>query len=227
MQTTIDIINQVLPILLLISLGIWMRRTNFIAETTVQELQKLVVNIALPAVLFLTFLSIELKSAYLLVFGIIFALCVLMLLLGQGLAKVFKISHTYFPYLVPGFEYGMLGISLFGAAYGLDKLGYLAIIDLGHEVFIWFFFMPLLLIKRDGAQNPAEIAKAFISSPVVLSIIFSLLFNFLGAGELLARLPVTGALLTTFDFLGTLTVPLILISVGYGIKIDRSNLAKR
>ena len=224
MQTTIDIINQVLPILLLISLGIWMRRKNFIAEKTVQELQKLVVNFALPAVLFLSFLTLELKPSYLLIFGVILVLVILLFLLGQFLLKQFDLPYAYFPYLVTGFEYGMIGISLFGAAYGLEKIGYLAVIDLGQEVFIWFIFMPLLLIKRDGAQNPQAIVKAFISSPVVLSIIFSLGFNFLGAAELLTRLPVTGALLTTFDFLGKLTVPLILISVGYGIRIDRSKL---
>lgn len=224
MQNTIDIINQVLPILLLISLGVWMRRSTFLAETTVQELQKLVVNFALPAVLFLSFLTLELKSAYLLIFGVIFLIVILLFALGQFLLKQFNIPYAYFPYLVTGFEYGMLGISLFGAAYGLEKIGYIAVVDLGQEVFIWFLFMPLLLIKRDGAQNPKEIAKTFISSPVVLSIIFSLAFNFLGAAALLAKLPVSGALLTSFDFLGKLTVPLILISVGYGIKINRSKL---
>lgn len=225
MQNTIDIINQVLPILLLISLGVWMRRSTFLAETTVQELQKLVVNFALPAVLFLSFLTLELKSAYLLIFGVIFLIVILLFALGQFLLKQFNIPYAYFPYLVTGFEYGMLGISLFGAAYGLEKIGYIAVVDLGQEVFIWFLFMPLLLIKRDGAQNPKEIAKTFISSPVVLSIIFSLAFNFLGAAALLAKLPVSGALLTSFDFLGKLTVPLILISVGYGIKINRSKLS--
>ena len=224
MQTTIQIINQVLPILLLLALGVWIRRKAFLTETTIQELQKIVINFALPAVLFLSFLSIELKWSYLLIFGVIFLLCVLLLVLGQFIAKKFNIPHTYFPYLVTGFEYGMLGISLFGAAYGLDKIGYIAIIDLGHDVFIWFLFMPLLLIKRDGAQNPQEIVKSFLSAPVVIAIFSSLVFNFMGAGDLLARLPVTGALLTTFDFIGKLTVPLILISVGYGIKIDRSGL---
>jgi hypothetical protein len=37
-------------------------------------------------------------------------------------------------------------------------------------------------------------------------------------------LPITGALMTTFEFLGRLTIPLILIIVGYGIKINRAGL---
>jgi len=73
-----------------------------------------------------------------------------------------------------GFEYGMLAISLFGAAYGLDKVGYIEVVDLGHEIFIWFVFLPMLLIKRDGVQKPREIIKTFISSPVVIVLIGSL-----------------------------------------------------
>jgi hypothetical protein len=46
----------------------------------------------------------------------------------------------------------------------------------------------------------------------------------LGGQELLYQLPITGALMTTFEFLGHLTIPLILIIVGYGIKINRAGL---
>jgi predicted permease len=125
---------------------------------------------------------------------------------------------------VTGFEYGMLGVSLFGAAYGLDRIGYIAVADLGHEIFIWFVFLPLLLIKRDGTQNPKEIIKSFLSAPVVIAILTSILFNVLGGRDLLYQLPLTGALMSTFGFLGNLTVPLILIIVGYGIKINRAGM---
>jgi hypothetical protein len=96
--------------------------------------------------------------------------------------------------------------------------------DLGHEIFIWFVFLPLLLIKRDGAQNPKEVIKSFLSAPVVIAILAGILFNLLGAGASLYELPVTGALMSVFDFLSNLTVPLILIIVGYGIEIDRAEV---
>jgi predicted permease len=224
MEQTIQILNQVLPIPLLISLGYWSRRKNFLTETGIEELRKLVVNLALPAVLFVSFLNVELKAAYFVIFGFTFSLCVLLFLLGKWLRKQWNIQYDYFPYLTTGFEYGMLGISLFGAAYGIEKIGYIAVVDLGHEIFIWFVFLPLLLIKRDGAQNPKEIVKSFLSAPVVIAILAGILFNILGGQDWLYQLPVTGALIAAFEFLGHLTVPLILIIVGYGIKIDRTGL---
>ncbi len=224
MQQTIQILNQVLPILFLISLGYWTRQKHFLAETTVDELRKIVVNLALPAVLFTSFLHIELKSSYFVIFALTFVLAGLLFVLGRFLKKRFAVRFAYFPFLLTGFEYGMLGISLFGAAYGLDKIGYIAVADLGHEIFIWFVFLPLLLIQRDGAQKPAEIVKAFLSAPVVIAILASLIFNVLGGQTWLYDLPITGALMATLDFLGYLVVPLILIIVGYGIKINRAGL---
>ena len=226
MNETIQIINQILPILLLISLGIWIRNKEFLAQETVDELRKVVVNIALPAVLFISFLNIELKSSYFIIFVVLFSLCIILFFLGKVIRKQFNIQHSYFPYLMTGFEYGMLAISLFGAAYGLDKIGYIAVIDLGHEIFIWFVFMPLLLIKRDGAQNPKEIVKSFMSAPVVLAILGSLLLNILGMGNLLYELPITGGIMAVLGFLSSLTVPLILIIVGYGVRIDKEGLGE-
>ncbi|MBK7895519.1 MAG: hypothetical protein IPJ90_11715 [Anaerolineaceae bacterium] len=224
MDQTIQIINRVLPILLLLSLGYGLRIRNFLAPTTIEDLRKFVVNITLPAVLFISFLAIELKAAYFVIFGFTFLLCVLLFLLGRSLKSQLNIQHEYFPYLTTGFEYGMLGVSLFGSAYGLSQIGYLAVVDLGHEIFIWFVFLPLLLMKRDGRNSLAGIGRSFATSPVVIAIVASLVLNVLGAADALYELPVTGALMATFDFLGSLTIPLILVIVGYGIQFDRHGL---
>lgn len=224
MESAIRIVNQALTVLLLIALGFWARHRRFLAETTIDELRKIVVNFALPAVLFVSFLSIELRLSYFVIFGVVFLLCILMFLLGLWLKKRLNIQDTYFPYLMTGFEYGMLGISLFGAAYGLEKIGYIAVTDLGHEIFIWFVFVPLLLLQRDGAQNPKTVIKSFLSAPVVIAILSSLFFNVVGWQARLYEWPITGALMAVLKFLGNLTVPLILIIVGYGIQINRARL---
>lgn len=216
----LHILNQVLPILLLMTLGAWIRRAQFLTAPTIEALQKLVINVALPSVLFVSFLKIEFKPAYFVLFVLIFGLCVGLFGVGRALHKVFKLRYASFPYLTTGFEYGLLGISLFGAAYGLDKIGFLAVVDLGHEFFVWFLFLPLLLIRRDGVQKPREIIRAFLSAPVVLAILSGLLFNALHAQTWLYETPGTGALMRALELLGQLTVPLMLIVVGYGIQIN-------
>jgi predicted permease len=123
-----------------------------------------------------------------------------------------------------GFEYGMLGVSLFGSTYGLDKVGYIAIVDLGHEIFIWFVFLALLLMKRDQVQHPAQLMQSFFKSPVIIAILAGILFNILGARDFLFESAVTGGIMAALQFMSSMTIPLILIIVGYGIRFDRNGI---
>ncbi|NLX10709.1 MAG: hypothetical protein GXY36_13715 [Chloroflexi bacterium] len=222
-QTTL-IINRVVPIILLIALGYWIRRSRFLAENTVDDLRKIVVNLALPAVLFISFLNLELKTEYIAIFVTIFGVCVAMLVLGWGLKRRLSVQREYFPFLMTGFEYGMLGVSLFGSAYGLENIGYIALMDLGHELFIWFVFLGLLLMKRDSLTHPRQILSAFITSPVIIGILAGIGLNLLGARDFLYDSAGTGGIMATLEFLSNMTIPLILIIVGYGIRFDRHGM---
>lgn len=224
MDTTTQIINRVLPILILIGLGAWTRSSRFLSEDTVEDLKKIAVNLALPAVLFVSFLRVELQPAHLVLFVIIFGLCVALYGLGSWLRPRLGKGHPYFPFLMTGFEYGMLGVSLFGSAYGLENIGIIAVVDLGHEVFIWFVFLALLLMRRDGLRGPGQLAGAFFRSPVIIAILAGLGCNLLGLQDFLYTTPVTGAVMETLGFLSNLTVPLILIIVGHGLKLDRAGI---
>ncbi len=221
-EQTVAIINRVLPILLLLFLGYWFRRTNFLSEAIVEGLRRLVVNVALPAVLFLSFLNIDLQLSFVVLSAAVFLINVALYLIGRFLGPRLAPDHPYFPFLMTGFEYGMLAISLFGSAYGLAQIGIIAVVDLGHELFIWFVFLPLLLARRDGSQRPRDLLQTFIKSPVVIAILSALLLNIAGLQELLYSWPITGGVMSTLDFLAALTIPLILLTVGYGIKLDRA-----
>lgn len=219
-----DIISRVLPILLLVALGFWLRRAGFISESTVGDLRKLVVNLALPAVLFTSFLEIEFDPGDAAIVIGVFVLCVALYGVGLALRERFGGGNEYFPFLMTGFESGMLGISLFGGAYGLSKVGYFAVVDLGHELFIWFVFLALLLAKRDGIHSPAKLFGAFIRSPVIIAILAGIAASLLGLRDVLYDGPVVGGLMNTLAFLAALTVPLILLIVGYGIHLDRRDV---
>ncbi len=224
MEQATQIINRVLPVLLLIGLGYWLRRQAFLAEKTVEDLRKMVVYLALPAVLFISFAEMELKPSYIAIFVLMFVLCIALFGVGFFLKRRLGIQRAYFPFLMTGFEYGMLGVSLFGSVYGIDQIGYIAIMDLGHELFIWFVFLAFLLRKRDGLEGPGQLARAFATSPVIVGILAGIALNVLGLQDRVYAWPVTGGLVAMLRFLGDLTIPLILVIIGYGIKFDRERL---
>jgi predicted permease len=221
---TIEIINRVSPILLLLLLGYATRRTGFLTDELVAGLRKIVVNLALPAVLFLSFTVVELQASFLILSLVIFLLCVVLYGIGKWLQPRVAADHEYFPFLMTGFEFGMLGTSLFGSAYGIGNLGYIAVIGLGHEIFIWFVFLPLLLMKRDAVNKPGELLGSFFKSPVIIAILLGIGLNLAGLGESLADGAMTGGIITTLEYLANLTVPLILLTVGYGIKLNRTGI---
>lgn len=218
MDTTL-IINRVLPILFLLGLGYWMRRQAFITASTIDDLRKIVVNIALPSALFLNFLHIDLELKFLLLFVTLYLLCIGLFYLG-GEAKTrlkVKREREYFPFMITGFEFGMLGIGLFGSAYG--DTGYIALTDLGHELFIWSFFLALLLMRRDGVRETSQLVRAVLQSPVMIAIILGIALNILGAQDFLYDKPITGGIMSTLGILAGLTSPLILIIIGYGLRL--------
>lgn len=224
MNSILQVLPQIIPVLLLIFLGHVIRTKNFLSEKTIEEIKKLVVNITLPCLLFISFLSIEIKFSYTAIFVLMFFFCLFMIFYGRFLKARFHIEHEYFPFLVTGFEYGMLGVGLFGSAYGLENIGYLAIMDLGHELFIWFIFVSLLLSKRNGTQDIKQLIRNFLKSPVIIAIFFGIFLNLTGLGKFLYDFAITEAVISTIKLLGQLTIPLILLVVGYGIHFQKSFL---
>jgi predicted permease len=216
----VQIINRIAPIIILLAIGKLLQVKQFIRPSTVIDLKKIVVNLALPAVLFTSFLTVDLQTAYFLFVPIIVVYCVLLYLLGVGLHRLLKVKGEYFPFLITGFEYGMMGVSLFGAAYGLGQIGKIAIIDLGQETFIWFIYVALLIQKRDGETNAINLIKMFATSPVIIAIVAGLVLNLAGLSEMIGSLPLVNGLLNAVELVGSLTIPLILMVVGYGIQLD-------
>jgi len=215
-----DIFVKLVPIFLLIGLGAWISNIRLFKPETIDEFKKLIINISLPAILFFAFLNIDLKVSYIFIFILIFFLCCALYFLGFLIKKILKIQSEYVPFLTTGFEFGMMGAVFFGAAFGMENIAYIGLIGLGHEFFIWFVYVTLLKRKVEGKSNFSETLKNFITSPVIIAIILGLLFNILNLKKLLEDFILTKAIFQSLEYLTGLTVPLILITIGFNIKIE-------
>lgn len=224
MKDYVEIILSVLPVLSLFVLGYLLQKIQFFQPGTVRDLKKLVVSIALPCLLFIAFSQLELQYSLLIVVGIVFGVCVVMVGIGRLIARGLGISSPYFSLMFGGFETGMLGYAIFISVYGLEEIEKLAIIDLGQVLFVFFVLMALMIKLRDGAQHPGRLVKLFLSSPVILAIFAGILVS-------LAKTAVDFTdhagflyLQNLASMLGNLTVPLICLVIGYELKLDFSTL---
>jgi predicted permease len=212
-------LSKVLPVFLLILLGVGLHRWRFVGPETVQDLRKLVVNITLPAVLFLAFSQVTLEPQYLVIVAIMFVACLAALLLGRWLGGPLRVDSAYLPSLLTGFEAGMMGYAIYAAVYGAENVYKFGIVDLGQVLFVFFVLVPGLERLTHGAKPLSATALSFLKTPVILAILGGLLFKATGLTEVVAASPLLNSGLETLGLLGALTTPLVALVIGYDLTL--------
>jgi predicted permease len=223
---TFEALSRVLPVLLLILLGVFLNRKQFIRQGTVNDLKKLVIQVTLPSVLFLAFSRVNLERGHLLIVAIMFAACLLGLILGRLLQPAAGIQSPFFPMLMTGFEAGMLGYAIFGSVYGAENIYKFAIIDLGQVTFVFFVLVTALERLTAGARPFSQTLLSFFKTPVILSILLGVLVNQTGLIQAIDAWSVSASLLRTLELVAALTTPLIALIIGYEIRLAYGGLVK-
>ncbi|MCE1174540.1 MAG: hypothetical protein LWW77_08045 [Propionibacteriales bacterium] len=217
------VVGSVMPVVLLVLLGMLLRRFAVLDDATVAGLKKLIVSVALPALLFSTFLTTRFAPEHGWVIVIVFAICVALLGVGWLFGRLTH-GSAYTPLLFTGFELGMIGFAIFAAVYGTDQLPALGVLALGHEVFIWFVFVSLLRAVGHQRSDWRRTARELVTSPVIIAILLGLLLNLSGLAPVVTAGPVGAAVTSTLKYLAAVIVPLVLIIVGYGTRLDAAGV---
>ena len=216
--------SRVFPVLILILFGYLLAKIKLFDQTSIASFKKLILNICLPSLLFISFAHTTFRSQYLIIIFAIFAICVLMLKIGPRVGKLFGIKSPYYGLMFGGFEAGMLGYSLFSVVYGEANTWKFAIIDLGQVAFVFFILMTQLLKLKNGLSDLQSTLKSFFKSPVILAILSGVVISSLGITPFLENNYLTNSLLKTMNLLAAITVPLISFSLGYELILSFKDL---
>lgn len=217
---------QVLPVLLLILVGVALRRLNFVRPETIADFKKLIVNVTLPALLLLAFAQVTIAPQYVVIAVSVFAACVLALWLGHLVRPVLRSRSPYVPALMTGFEAGMMGYAIYTAVYGAANVFKFAIVDLGQVTFVFFVLVPMLERLATGGKPFRETVLNFFKTPVILAILGGLVLGQTGLYQALASFPVSNSFLIALTLLGALTTPLVTIVLGYELQLRAGALSK-
>lgn len=222
------LLEKLIPVLLILAIGWILRKRQILSDSAVGQLKTIIVNIALPCILFLSFSKTNLEARYALVVILVFALCLAMYGIGFFLQRRVPVlfGSIFTPWFMGGFEFGMIGIGLFGALWGSENLPLITLIGLGHEFFAWFIAVPHIQFKHSGRFNLAETFGKFIRTPVIIGILGGLLTNVTGLYAVLEGLFLGRAVLSTMSTVSNIVVPLILMIVGYSLVVERDNAKK-
>jgi predicted permease len=226
LDVAIDAFSRVLPVLLLVGLGALFRRYGFLTPAAIDGLRKLVLNVTLPAALFLAFLRTELEAQYAIIIISVFGACLLMLAAGPWLRRGAGIGSEAMPSLMAGFEAGMIGYALYTAIFGAENLYRFAVVDLGQVIFVFFVLAPVVMRWASGQAPPlSETAVAFVKTPVIIAIVAGVAGSLLGLADPVESNPISNAGLETLGMLAAVTTPAIAIVIGYSTSFSAGSLS--
>lgn len=214
------------PVLILIFLGHFIRKTHLLKPEVIEGLKTIIVKLSLPSLLFLTFAQATLEPRYVLIFAALFISSLLMFFLGRPFSKLIAPGNKYYPALFSSFEVGMLGYALFTAFFGADNTYKLAIFDIGHTVFVFFILVTFLQRQNGTHLSPRHMLLSFVKNPVIVAILAGILCSVTGFTGFLQKLEFTAAIDSTLSLLGSVTSPLICIVIGYELHINIKNMIK-
>lgn len=222
MQEIVLLLQKVLPVFLVLLLGMLLRKKQIVSREGINSLKTVAVNIALPAVMVNAFATAEYSLNSVLVPSTIFIVCVLALILGFFLCRIFKIGGRLSPYISAGFEAGMLGYALFAILFPDEPASSFAIIDLGQVLFVFTVYKILLAGKKGGMAA----LKEALSSPVVWGILTGLLLGATGLYSAMKPSGISDVLDAVTDFISAPTSVLILLGIGYDLNPAQMQLKK-
>ena len=220
-----EILGKVLPLLFLIALGFVLQRMQYFGEAAFFKLQSLVLNIAIPCMLCTTFINLDVDISYAWLSVAFFALMVLLLVAGFVIYKIFPIKRSFFPFLLTSFGFGTTSLPFYTALFGQENLKYLSILGVGHEVFIALVFLPIAQMYLSGDKiTPLRLLKS-LKNPFLVMTFLGLFIRIFGFRELLFHSALGLGLYGTLERLGSLSLTLTLIIIGYRLKLsDKKNL---
>lgn len=209
-------IESTLPILLIIALGYWLRKQGWFADSFAGNLSKLILNIALPAGIFVSILkylnrdTLFSLSDGLLYFSLATILAYLAAFLLVKLLKVRRGRQGVFINVIANANTIFIGLPLNVALFGNDSLPYFLVCYLVNTVSTWTIGAWLIAnddptIAPDQHKGSFDWKKLF--TPPLTGALLAFVFLFADI-----RLPVF--ISSTLGYVGELVTPLALIYVG-------------
>lgn len=215
-----ELLDNIVPILMLIAFGYFLRRRNYFAEATVKGLTSFIATILVPCVLFNTFLNLNFDMSHVWLAAAFFVLQLIYLGFGFVLFRFIPARRRFYPLYFACCAFGFMAIPLFTTVFGADRMEYLAAIGIGHELFVGLVFMTVakLWLKNEKVQ-PRTLVKTLIS-PLNIMVVAALLIKVLGLRDMLDATLLGHGLFSAISKLGGITTVLIMIIVGYRIRFD-------
>lgn len=205
--------ETIIAIVVLILIGYICRRIEFLKPEDTQVLNKIVLYIAIPSLIFLALYTADLSN--LITLGSVTLICILVGLLCGCIAYFFArfkgySSKTRWSLVTSSalFNSGFLGYPVIIGIFGGLGLVRAVFFDVGNTILFILFGIILLMIYGGSYKN---IIRRSVLFPPFLAVVLGILFNLL-------HLPLGTVIPSVLNYLSGATIPLIMISLGLSLE---------
>ena len=223
MDKLFGVLQTVIPVLLMIAVGVLCKQKKIISRQGITGLKTFVFYITLPFVVFKAFYNTEYNVDMIIIATAVFLVTAILLYLGFLYKRITKSPMHTTPFLMTGFEAGMLGFALYSLLFGSDKISYFATVDLGHELFIFIVFMTLLLPKDTKHGVVKGTLKRMFTTPLIIAVFIGIIVGATGLGNLIYTSAVGETVEYILEFISAPTAAIILLVVGYELEFKEMN----
>jgi predicted permease len=227
-EVSMQTLSAVIPVLLVIALGMVLRRRHWVSRTGIDDIKFLVSRILLPVAIFNALSTAEYSMRTWITVAVILVIEVATFGAGFLLKRTFHDSTArYIPYLVSLYEGGMLAYPLYATICGQNALSNIAVIDIAGELFGFSIWMGMLQQQESGEKtSPSSLLRSALHTPAFVAALLGVVVGLLGWTKALLQVP-AGAVYTSCETI--LTAPmncLILLAVGYDISLNPAKIRR-
>ena len=222
-----DVLQIVMPVLVMIILGMLCRKWKILTGEGVANMKVLVTNVMLPVAIFHALATAEYNKET----GILILIMLIMLIVSFSLGFVLKPFlkgkyQRYLPFMVSVYEGGLMAYPLYTSLCGSENLSHVAVLDIAGLLFGFSIYMGMLGQVEDGGK--IDIKKLFSSAIRTPAFIASVLGIIAGLSKIIIILldsPFGGVYQSVENILTTSVTAIILLVVGYSMELN-ANLLK-
>ena len=216
MEKLLGISEVALPVVVMIAVGMWARKTKFLSDGGVEEIKSLIVKVCLPAVLFAAFYNMRFTWKEALTLGVFALMNLAAFAFGILACALLKIKTPVAPFMCATIEGGSIGYALFMLLFGQSELYHFALFDAGGAVTQWAVIITILQLRTKGKLRASELGKS-LATPVNIAILAGILCSVSGFGPYLSSTRVGNIFEGVLHFVGAPVGPVIIMTVGYGL----------
>lgn len=158
MTEKMDVLEIVLPVLVMIILGMLCRKWKLLDQNGVNNMKTLVTNIMLPVAIFHALATAKYSGKI----GTLVLIMFIMLLISFGVGFLLKRFmeepyKKYLPFLVCIYEGGMMAYPLYTSLCGSENLSQIAVLDIAGLLFGFSVYMGMLGQTENGEKINAKV----------------------------------------------------------------------